>query len=92
MNYKVPQSIQLLFSNFILRNIYKLADNNINEVANILILLLEKFDFYIYQNEKLIIVVESIYKSELKEEANKIVNILGEKGNYSFKKLYLDNN
>lgn len=76
----------------ILRNIYKLADNNINEVANILILLLEKFDFYIYQNEKLIIVVESIYKSELKEEANKIVNILGEKGNYSFKKLYVDNN
>lgn|GEM_PF-4849349 len=76
----------------ILRNIYKLADTNIKEVASILILLLEKFDFYIYQNEKMISTVESMYKAKLTEEGNKIVNALGEKGNYKFRELYISYN
>lgn len=85
------ESIPMYHSD-ILRNMYKLVDDNIKEVSNILVLLLEKFDFYIYQNEKMISIVESIYKAELIEEANRIVNILGEKGNYKFKELYIKHN
>jgi len=85
------ESIPMYHSD-ILRSIYKLADNNIKEVANILVLLLEKFDFYIYQDEKIISTVESIYKAKLTEKANRIVNVLGEKGNYKFRELYISYN
>lgn len=81
-----------MYHNDILRNIYKLAESNLEKVTEILILLLNKFDFYLYENEKMISTVESIYKLGLMEDANEIVNILGEKGNYSFKALYIKYN
>ena len=40
----------------------------------------------------MIYIIESIYKSDLSKDANEIVNILGEKGNYSFKELYIKYN
>lgn len=81
-----------MYNTDVIRNMYKLAEVNLKETATILILLLKKFDIYIYQNEKMISIVESIYKSGLNTDANEIVNILGEKGNYSFKKLYIEYN
>jgi hypothetical protein len=81
-----------MYSTDVIRNLYKLAEVNLKETAKILILLLRKFDIYIYQNEKMISIVESVYKSGLNIKANEIVNILGEKGNYSFKELYIEYN
>ena len=81
-----------MYNTDVIRNIYKLAEVNLKETSKILILLLKKFDIYIYQNEKMIYIIESIYKSDLSKDANEIVNILGEKGNYSFKELYIKYN
>ena len=81
-----------MYNTDVIRNMYKLAEVNLKETSKILILLLKKFNIYIYQNEKMISMVESIYKLGLNTDANEIVNILGEKGNYSFKRLYIEYN
>lgn len=81
-----------MYQSDILRSIYRLVDDNIEYISEILVLLLEKFNFYIYENEKMISTVESIYKAGLIEKGNRVVNRLGEYGNYKFKELYVKYN
>lgn len=76
----------------IIEKLFKLTDTNTKKISDILILIFQKFNLPYYNNGKLTEAIEIVYKKSLIEEGNRISNLIGQKGDYSLKELFIQYN